>query len=171
MYDMSDDLHTGLTPADEDPVIHRMISTLPTPQPRREFGDLVLSKVWRPDPRWARRARGVMRDAIESGRIWLVVGGLAVGSLLPIAAVAVGISVFAPTIVGGVETLVTRSIPLGWTFVVTQIASLFETVLASTAQLGLPPRAWGLIGLTSGSALAVCGWGLYRTMTPRAARR
>ncbi len=168
---MSDDVHNGLTPADEDPVIHRMLTALPTPQPQREFGDLVLSNVWRPHPRWVRRVRGSLRDLVNSGRVWLVVGGLAVGSLLPIAAAAVAISIFAPSIAGGVETLFTQLIPLAWTSLVTQVTSLFETVVTSAEQLGLHPRAWAMIGMTSLVGLAVCGWGLHRTMTPRAARR
>jgi hypothetical protein len=171
MEDMSDDVHNGLTPAEEDPVIHRMVTALPTPQPRREFGDLVLSAVWRPHPRWARRVRATLRELIDSGRVWLVVGGLAVGSLVPIAAVAVTISLLAPAVAGGVETLFTELIPVGWTFLWAQVASLFETVLANANALDLHPRAWAMIGITSVVALAGCGWGLNRTMTPRAVRR
>jgi hypothetical protein len=171
MTDMRVEPTDWLTPSEEDPVVHRMLSGLPTPEPRRSLADRVLSHVRRPHPRSMRRIENVMRGLVDSGRIWLVIGGLAVGSLLPVAVGVIGITFLAPTLAGAVDAAVNDFLPLGWTFVRSEAMSLFETGLAWASGFELPHRAWLMIALGTLIGLAGCGWGLHRTMTPRAARR
>jgi hypothetical protein len=161
----------GLTPSEEDPVVHRMLSGLPSAEPRRSLADRVLSHVRRPHPMWMRRIDDVIRGLVDSGRIWLVIGGLAVGSLLPVAVAVIGITFFAPALASGFEVAVNDLLPLGWSYVRNEAMSLVETGLAWADGLALHPRAWLMIGIGTLIGLAGCGWGLHRTMTPRAARR
>jgi hypothetical protein len=171
MNDMKREETNGLLPADEDPVVHRMLSGLPPAEPLGSLSDRVLSQVRRPPPAWVRTLKGSVRGLSDSGRIWLVIGGLAVGSLLPVAVAAAGVAVFAPTLANAFDAAVTELLPLGWMYARGQVMSLVETGVTWVDALALPPRVWLTLALATVVGLAGCGWGLHRTMTPRAARR
>lgn len=171
MNDMRDVHGNGPLPAEEDPVVDRMLSGLPTPEPRGKIADRVLSRVRRPLPFRIRKIEAGIRELVDSGRIWLVIGGLAVGSLLPIAVAAVGAAFFATTLANAFHAAVNELLPLGWTYVRHEIMSLVETGRTWAEALALSPRAWSMVAVGTVIGLAGCGWGLHRTMTPRAARR
>lgn len=161
----------ALMPAEEDPAIHRMLSDLPTPEPRRNLADRVLSHVRRPHPFWVRRIEAGVGEMVESGRIWLVIGGLAVGSLLPVALAVGGVFFFAPTLAKAFDVAVAEWLPAAWTYVRLEAMSLVETGHTWVGGFALEPHTWLVV---TGGMLAVltgCVWGLRRTMTPRAARR
>jgi hypothetical protein len=82
---MSDRSLPDLTPAEEDPVLHGYLATLPQAMPSQGLQRRVLTRVWRPAPRWVREAEARWIDSVESGRIWFVLGAIAAGSLIPLA--------------------------------------------------------------------------------------
>jgi hypothetical protein len=168
---MSDLADHGHTPAEEDPVLDAMLASLPLPPQRHNLEDRVLSGVFRPAPRWLRRARSAWQELHESGRIWMVVGSLAAGSVLPLAGLAVGIRFAAPR-AGDLLGFGTREvIPYVHAALSAQAASLIETIRGPVDALALTGPEW--FGWVSAIAVACvgCSWGLYRTMTPRAARK
>jgi hypothetical protein len=168
---MSDAVHHGQTPAEEDPVLHGMLAALPQPRPSHALEDRVLSGVFRPAPQWLRRARSAWTGLNESGRIWVVVGALAAGSVLPFAALLVGARLAAPHVGGWVGSSASDAIPYLRTALSAQLTSLLETIRVPVDALALTGPEW--IGWACGvlAACLGCSWGLYKTMTPRAARK
>jgi hypothetical protein len=168
---MSDVVDHGQTPAEEDPVLDGLLASLPLPQQRHNLEDRVLSGVFRPAPRWLRRARSAWKDLHESGRVWMVVGALAAGCVLPLGALALGIRLAAPR-TGDLLGFGTQEIiPYVHAALNTQAASLIETIRGPVEALALTGPEWfGLVSAVSAACVG-CSWGLYRTMTPRAARK
>ncbi len=82
---MTDYPQLPLSPADEDPVVHRYLARLSTPEPAPGFDRRILVNVWGPAPAWVRSARARITDHVDSGRVWFVLGALAAGSLIPVA--------------------------------------------------------------------------------------
>ena len=166
---MSEVVNTGLTPADEDPVLHELLTSLPHLQPSRTLEDRVLSGVYRPSPAWARRARTAWIELTESGRIWILIGGVAAGSVIPLVALVVGAVMLAPHTGQVVSFTMNDIVPYLQSALAAPSASLIETLDQPLATIaGVNWLGW----ITSAATLcAGCGWGLYRTMTPRAARK
>ncbi|MBE0592922.1 MAG: hypothetical protein IH616_11050 [Gemmatimonadales bacterium] len=168
---MDDHVANGLTPAEEDPELHRMLADLPAPEPARRLDERVLSRVRRPAPRSVRRVQAVTRELVDSGRIWFVVGGLAVGSLLPLSAMFLASRVFAHQVGGAVTAVVTRAVPWAMAAASARIASLVETARGYLESLGLSGQAWAAVGGGGVILLLGCALGLRRTMTPGRTRR
>jgi hypothetical protein len=133
-----------LTPAQEDPAIHRMLSTLPAWMPGPGFDNRVLARVWRPHPLWLRRVEGYWGELVETGQVWLIVGAFALGSLIPIIALTALVAAHTAEIGAFLGWLVTVGIPVAW------------AAVSVVAYLVL---------------LASCAWGLYRTMSAASATR
>lgn len=167
---MNDDAQHGMTPAEEDPELHRMLTTLPTPEPAGGLEERVLSRVWRPAPRSVRRVGAITRDLIDSGRIWLIVGSLAFGSLLPLAAALAVSRIFAQQIGSAVGAVVTQAVP--WTLAASsaRVTALFETAQTSVQALGFSGQEWVALGGGSAVLLLGCAVGLRRAMTPSRTR-
>ena len=164
--EMTDAITNGLTPAEEDPILHRYLNTLPAAVPTAGLSDRVLSGVWRPDPRWIRTGRGAMRDMIASGRIWMMIGALAVGSLVPLAATVVLVGVFAESIGGGLRWFVAEGIPFAWVALTADLEGALGTVASVLGAHGFT-RADLLAGSVGAAVAAMgCAIGLRRTMTP-----
>lgn len=168
---MNDDRVMGLTPAEEDPELHRIVTGLPTAEPPGGLEDRVLSHVWRPAPSPLRRVRAAGKELVDSGRIWLIVGGLALGSLVPLSTMFVVTRLFSHEIGGALSTAASEAGPWLAAMVSNQTASLIETARAYLAGLGLAGTTWAAIVGGSAAFSVACAWGLYRTMTPRFARR
>ena len=62
---------TRLSPAEEDPVLHRHLAAALPFTPRPLFDEHVLARVWRPDPEWVRNVKFAGEELVDSGRIWL----------------------------------------------------------------------------------------------------
>lgn len=168
---MNHDATNGLTPAEEDPELHRMLATLPTPEPHGGLDERVLSRVWRPAPPSVRRVRTVMRDLVESGRIWLLVGSVGVGSLALLSAGFVVSRIFAREIGVAVRAAVAQALPQAVAAVSAEATSLLEAVRASVEPLGFSGQEWAALGGGSALLLLGCALGLHRAMTPSRTRR
>ena len=168
---MNDDATNGLTPAEEDPELHRMLAALPTPELTGGLEERVLSRVWRPAPPFVRRVRTATRGLVDSGRIWLIVGSLGVGSLMLLSTVLVVLRVFAPQVSGAISAVTTQAVP--WAVAATsgKAASLLAAARSYLEQLGLSGQAWAAIGGGSAILLLACALGLRRAMTPSRTRR
>lgn len=155
---------TKLTPAEEDPVLHRYLAAMPAYAPRALFEDHVLSRVWRPDPEWVRNVRFAGEELVESGRIWLLIGAVTVGSLIPLAVLLGGGASFATELGAGIDWLFQTGIPAFWTAMssdVSYVASQLETQIATLPFSG---EALWMVGIASLPVLGMCAWGLSRTM-------
>lgn len=162
---------TKLSPAEEDPVLHRYLAVLPEFSPGGLFEERVLAGVWRPDPEWMRNVRYALRDSIETGRIWLLVGAVTVGCLIPLAVLVGTGATFASEIGTGSTLLLERGIPAAWTAaseVIGRALSQVETFLGALPVSGGTLRAFAL---GSVPVLLGCAWGLSRTMRANAVRR
>jgi hypothetical protein len=111
---MEDRPMSELTPAQEDPAIHRMLSTLPAWMPGPGFDNRVLARVWRPHPLWLRRVEGYWGELVETGQVWLIVGAFALGSLIPIIALTALVAAHTAEIGAFLGWLVTVGIPVAW---------------------------------------------------------
>ncbi|MGD8727518.1 MAG: hypothetical protein PVH40_07725 [Gemmatimonadales bacterium] len=152
------------TPAEEDPVLHRHLVALPAFAPRTLFEDHVLARVWRPDPEWVRNVRFAGEDLVESGRVWLLIGAVTFGSLIPLAVLLGGGAAFATEISAGFEWLFREGVPTLRSAVAADLSrasSQFETRVSS-----LPLTADALrLGVAAAlPLLGVCAYGLSRTM-------
>ena len=159
---------TKLTPAEEDPVLHRYLAAMPAYAPR-VLEDHVLARVWRPDPEWVRNVRFAGEEWVETGRIWLLIGAVTVGSLIPLAVLLGGGGTFATEIGAGIDWLFQTGIPAVWTAVSSDASRAVSQL--ETRMTALPLGSEVLRAVAAGSipVLGACAWGLARTM--RAKRR
>jgi hypothetical protein len=148
---MENRTRSELTPAQEDPAIHRMLSTLPAWTPGPGFDNRVLARVWRPHPLWLRRVEGYWGELVETGQVWLIVGAFALGSLIPIIALTALVAANTAEIGAFLGWLVAEGIPVAWA---AAVALISEIVVVAYLVL-----------------LASCAWGLYRTMSAASATR
>lgn len=167
--EMNERNDAALTPAEEDPVVHRHVTAMAAFTPATLLAERVLSQVRMPEPLWARNARAVWNDWTESGRIWLVFGALALGSLIPTAVAATLVASFASEIADGTRWL----FDVGLATAVAATASEFATrwtQLTSDGPMRLTaPQVVGM-GVGLGVILAGCGWGLRTAMRPGGVR-
>ena len=168
---MEDHFLNGPTPAEEDPVVHRALATLPAFAPGPVFEDRVMSRVWQPLPPKLRQLVLAWRDYVDSGRVYGPLGALAVGALIPLG-VAIGLVVTFSTQIGSfLAWLVGVGVPFAWAMARADIAEVVSTV--NTYIAALFPSSTALMAAAIGSALVLagCTFGLYRTMNPRGAMR
>jgi hypothetical protein len=168
---MNDQTPNAQTPAQEDPAVHRALATLPAFGPATWFEDRVMSRVRRPLPPWLKQALAGWRHYVESGRIYGVVGALAVGSLLPATAALLLASTFREQIGDGVAWFFSVGVPYVGAHIAADVAEVASEV--NTMVGALFPSTTVLAAAAAGSVvmLAGCAWGLYRTMNVRGAVR
>ena len=162
---------TELTPAEEDPLLHRHLMGLPSFGPDRLFDERVLTRVWRPDPEWVGNVRRAGRELFSTGRGWFLVGGLALGSLLPLAVLVAAGTAFDTEIGRGIGWFFSRGLPTAWTAVTGQITELLSQ--GETRLHALPLSGGDLRVFAAGSVVLLvgCAWGLRRAMRPSGVRR
>lgn len=160
---------TKLTPAEEDPVLHRHLAAVTAYAPRALFDDHVLSRVWRPDPEWIRNVRFAGEELVDTGRVWLWIGAVTVGSLIPLAVLLGGGTTFATEIGAGIDWMFQKGIPSLWTAASSDMSRTLSQLETRMAALPLGSEALRAVAAGSIPVLAVCAWGLSRTM--RAKRR
>jgi len=107
-----------------------------------------------------------MHDMTASGRIWLVIGALAVGSLVPLAAAVVLVGVFAESIGGGLRWLVAEGIPFAWVAFTADLQGALGTVASVLVAHGLTRADLLAGGIGAAVTTLGCAIGLRRTMTP-----
>ncbi len=168
---MDDRTMNELTPAQEDPLVHRMLATLPAWSPGVGFDNRVLARVWRPHPWWLRRIEAQWDDLVETGQVWLIVGAFALGSLIPIIALTTLVAAHTAEIGWFLAWLVAEGIPVAWAAVWAFISGIVSTVNAMASAL-LPDARAVLAAIVAYLVLlAACAWGLYRTMGAASATR
>jgi hypothetical protein len=168
---MEDRTKSELTPAQEDPAIHRMLSTLPAWMPGPGFDNRVLARVWRPHPLWLRRVEGYWGELVETGQVWLIVGAFALGSLIPIIALTALVAANTAAIGAFLGWLVAEGIPVAWAEVSAFISGIVSTVNTLASALLPNARALMVAVVAYLVLLASCAWGLYRTMSTASATR
>jgi len=168
---MNDRPSTDLSPGDEDPAIHRALSTLPAWTPGPGFENRVLARVWRPHPLWLRRIEGYWGELVETGQVWLVAGAFALGSLIPIIALTALAAAHTAEIGAFVGWLVAEGIPLAWAATWAFISGVVSNVNTLASALLPNARALLLAAVAFLVLLASCAWGLHRTMSAASATR
>ena len=168
---MDDRTMSELTPAQEDPGLHRMLSTLQAWTPGPGFDNRVLARVWRPHPRWLRRAEAYWGELVETGQVWLVAGAFALGSLIPIIVLTALVAANTAEIGVFLGWLVTEGIPVAWAATVAVISEIVSTVNTVASALLPNARAVMVAVVAFLMLLASCAWGLYRTLGAARATR
>jgi hypothetical protein len=161
----------SLTPAEEDPVIHRELAALSPFAPTVLFEERVLTRVWRPEPEWARNLRSAVRELRDTGRIWLVLGALALGSLIPAAVLAGLGAAFASEIGVGVSWLFEQGLPTAATAAGRDLAAAWSQIETQIGTTQLSGGEFTALGAGSAILLAGCAIGLVRAMRPSMVRR
>lgn len=141
-----------LSPADEDPLVHRYLAALPRYEPVEDFPDRVLLNVWRPLPP---RIRALQEGISRARWPWVVLGVMAVGSftwqLAAITALAQHPEWRVP-IANWIRDEGRRWLGTGWD-------AAFTTVSHATAPLLSAQTApWAAAAL---GVMLVCALGLY----------
>jgi hypothetical protein len=167
---MDDAIRNHQTPADEDPLIHRYLGGLPAFAPvSPHFDDRVLASVRRPAPEWAQRLTAKRHELFESGLHRKVVGLLALGGLVPTAAVVVLAAIFHAEIAWGVDWLFGTGLPFAWERVAAE-ASRAAANVESALRSVVPDAMLSVRGAAVLTAvLAGCTFGLIRTMKAKKA--
>lgn len=155
---------TRLTPAEEDPLLHRYLAEVPAFAPGALFEDHVLSRVWRPEPEWVRNVRFYRQELVDTGRIWLLIGAVTFGSLIPLALLLGSGATFATEIGAGIDWLFQRGIPAAWTATLADISAAASPLKTQLAALPLSGEALRAVAVGSIPTLVLCAWGLSRTM-------
>lgn len=169
MADMNEYDRDVPTPAAEDPVVHGQLATVSQFAPSGFFADRVMSRVWRPLPPRLRALRERYEDWVQSGRVWLAVGALAAGSLIPLG-IVVGLTVTFWRPIGSFGGRVIGSVvPNAWAGVTAQAHEGLDAARAAVS--GVLPNAAATAAVSAVTTLAViaCAWGLYRAMVVRGA--
>lgn len=153
-----------LTPAEEDPVAHRYLSTLPSFAPSAGFEDRVMSQVWRPAPAWLRYTQRAVTGLFPRKHAWLWAGGLAAASacsLAIITALVVAYSVQVETawsaFTGGL------GLP-AWRAALSLTIGLVSSVVAYGRLIALNTTMLISVGLGTALVMVVSLLGLHRTM-------
>jgi hypothetical protein len=168
---MNDREMSELTPAQEDPAIHRMLSTLTAWTPGPGFDSRVLARVWRPHPLWLRRAEAYWGELVETGQVWLIAGAFALGSLIPVIALTALVSAHMAEIWTFLDWLVAEGIPVAWMATLAFLSGVVSTVNTVASALLPNARALTLAVVAYLVLLAGCAGGLYRTMSAPSATR
>jgi len=169
MADMNDFERNAPSPAEEEPVLHGQLATLPSFTPARFFEERVMSGVRRPLPAMLRALRERFDEWVQSGRVWLAAGGVAAGSLIP-TGIVIGLTVTFWHEIGSFGSRVLGSVvPSAWAGVTSQVAEIMAE--ARNAITTVVPTGGALLGVSAATVFVLggCAWGLYRTMSIRGA--
>lgn len=169
MAEMNDHDRDVPSPAGEDPLIHGSLATVSQFAPSERFADHVMSRVWRPLPPRLRALRERYEDWVQSGRVWLAVGGLAAGSLIPLG-IIVGLTVtFWEPIVSFGGRVVNHVVPSAWAGVTAQAREGIDAARAAVTAVLPDGTALAAVSAVTLLVLVACAWGLYRTVGIRGA--
>jgi hypothetical protein len=163
---MEDVTTRAIPPAEEDPVVHRYLASLPQYSPSPGFDDRVMARVFAPAPRWLQGVRQRWWSLVDTGRVWWLLGGFAGAYALALASVLVLVTLHGAAVESFIGSLLSDiGLPmwrggLGVFAGITQKAySIFSTTTASG-----PPSLAAVVSLAS--VLMANGWMLYRFMQP-----
>jgi hypothetical protein len=160
-----------LTPAEEDPVVHRYLSALPSLAPTAGFEDRVMAQVWRPTPAWIQRIRCAAAGLFPRRRAWVWAGGLATASTCSLAII---IALMATNSVQ-VETAwsaFTGGLGLpAWRATISGTIGLVSSVVAYSRLITLNTTMLVSAGLGTALVMVVSLLGLHRTMQQHSSGR
>ncbi len=167
---MNEENETTLSPAAEDPVLHRHLVALAAFTPATLFEERVLAGVWMPEPEWVRNLRIVGKEWTDTGRIWLVLGALALGSLVVAAAGAGLVAAFSSEIAAGTAWLLEHGLPKALAATTSELAVRWQQVAPDSAFVQFTGVQVASVAAMSVVLLAACTWGLRKTMRPEGVR-
>lgn len=163
---MEDVTTKAIPPSEEDPVIHRYLTSLREYSPSPSFEDRVMARVFTPAPLWWQGVRNRCRAFAETGRVWWLLGGLT-GAYAVSLALTVGLVALNSDAVGRFtgKFLVDVGLPV-WRSGLGVAAGLIRqayTILSTTSISG-PVLVAAATSLAA--VLALNSWLLYRLMQP-----
>ena len=162
--EMTDNNVTQLTPAEEDPIVDRWLTSLPELSPGDGFEDAVMARVWVPVPHGVRSVQGTTRALLDRKRVGMWAGGLAASSAASIA-VIVALMVSHWVQVETAWSLLSGSFLLeAWRLGVALIGQTLATAIALRDVWGLTGTMTLFAGLASAVVSGSSAWGLYRIL-------
>jgi hypothetical protein len=162
---MTEDNVTQLTPAEEDPIVDRWLTSLQELSPGVNFEDAVMARVWVPAPHWVQSVQTATRAMFHRKRLWMWAGGLAASSAASMAIIITLMVSRWVQVETAWSTFVDGFVLEAWRASVSLIGQTVATTMAIR-------EMWGLTGTVvlfaslAGTAVTVCSaWGLYRLLT------
>ncbi len=155
---MEESMIDRLTPAEEDPEVHGHLAALARHEPRGNFPDRVFVNVWQPAPRRIRDLRLTIREWVDSGRVWFLIGAFAAGSLIPIAVGVVAIATWR----GELASALGQAGPGMWSAIVTGWNGTLAEVGSYWAANAPTGETLALVGSAAAVTTVICTVGLHR---------
>lgn len=162
---MNENPVTQITPAEEDPIVDRWLSSLPEFAPQAGFDDAVMARVFRPVPLWLQTVQTGTRRLFSRKRAWAWAGGLAASSAISMV-VLVTWAVSHWVQVETAWSLFVDSYAVdAWRATITLAVKVFGTGLAVRDAWGLNSTLLISAGIAAALITAFSAWGLHRIMS------
>lgn len=158
------------TPAEEDPLVHEWLSSLPALEPRPGFEDAVMARVWQPAPQWVRSFQRLGARVFGGRRTWVWLGGAAAASVVSVLTVGVWAATHWMQVETAWSVFVNGYAREAWRVAVTALANGTAMVLHITQALGVTAQAVLLASLVGTAISAACAWGLFHIVRNHSVR-
>ncbi len=162
---MNEPNSTSITPAEEDPVVHGWLASLPELAPRLGFEDAVMSRVRVPAPSWVLSVQNATRHVFAGKRVWMWAGGLAATSAVSLAIVVTLTVSYWMQVETAWSLFATGFAVEAWRAVVTVAAKTASTGFALSAFWGFNFKMLTFAGLAGALVTVTSLWGLYRILS------
>ncbi len=161
---MNDLTRNARTPAEEDPLVHGFLMTLPHFAPRAGIENRVLTHVWLPLPSWLRQVSEQAQSPGAIRAMWMVVGVFAAATAATVSGViAITITYWAELTAGWSRFGERIALP-ALRVVPDSSKELLSTLNVMIAEL-VPSGTTLMLGAAISTVIfALCAWGLRRTI-------
>lgn len=152
------------TPEQEDPALHRLLSSLPRYAPSPAFEDRVLSRVYRPAPAWVRALRGDGTRAFDTRTLRWWLGGLIVSSAVSTVVLLIAASTYWMQLETAWSTFATGLVLGAWREAIAVTSDVAIVVSRAAAQWNFTGYSALALGVGGLFVLSLSAWGLHHTM-------
>ncbi len=161
---MNDLTRNARTPAEEDPLVHGFLMTLPHFAPRPGIENRVLTHVWLPFPPWLRQVREQAQSPGAIRATWMVVGVFAAATAATVSCVIAITITYWAELTAGLSQFGERIALPALRVVPDSSKELLSTLNVMIAEL-VPSGTTLMLGAAISTVIfALCTWGLHRTI-------
>ena len=161
---MNDLTRNARTPAEEDPLVHGLLMTLPHFAPRAGIENRVLTHVWLPFPPWLRHLREQAQSPGAIRAMWMVVGVFAAATAATVSGVIAITITYWAELTAGLSRFGERIALPALRVVPDSSEELLLTLNVMIAEL-VPSGTTLMLGAAISTVIfALCAWGLFRTI-------
>ncbi len=161
---MNDLTRNARTPAEEDPLVHGFLMTLPHFAPRAGIENRVLTHVRLPFPPWLRQLREQAQSPGAIRAMWMVVGVFAAATAATVSGVIAITITYWAELTAGLSRFGEHIALPALRVVPDSSEELLLTLNAMIAEL-VPSGTTLMLGAAISTVIfALCAWGLHRTI-------